>query len=305
MQTVRRPMMTEPGESLLIAGSAPALGTRFADWLRLSGLSDTEVLLTPLCSVPLPVDQGIRGPRRWAGVNPSLMWHPLMWLPDGVQRPILHKDPDGSVWQESNSIWALRVILELIGGNLFDPDSGTWLDVLSTVGLDIEHPLDLARVEAWLGGADDEALDSIDLSEHLYRIEDVPDWALLAAIEIEQPAIESALAQTANSLMSVVYQALDSVDNSERASLWRVLTNLTPVFLAPAQLDENFWAHLTSAEPSSDGFRDALGELAVIRERYWPSIEKLRRFPQDVIDFNSSATQDSEPEAPASSPESG
>ena len=61
--------------------------------------------------------------------------------------------------------------------NLYDPAKG-WVDVLYMHGIDIKTPAGLERVKAWQDGADDEVLDAIDLTPHLFARGRDPLWPL-------------------------------------------------------------------------------------------------------------------------------
>ncbi|MFC7879634.1 hypothetical protein [Isoptericola sp. NPDC057391] len=181
---------------------------------RSSDLEPGEhLLLSPLSAVPLPMPWTVpAGRRRWPALRPEAMWHPLLWLPRRLGTPRVLRDPAaGRTRGEAYDEWALRVVLELTesapvtveGGRwlllhdpahgrhvrpadpgddalvpLYDAHSGTWLDVLATVGLDVDDPADVARVRAWLDGEPDEALDRVDLDRHLRARGRDEAWAL-------------------------------------------------------------------------------------------------------------------------------
>lgn len=213
MEHRRRASDLEPGEHLLLPTSALGATARLRAWSSFSGLGDDALLLSPLCAVPLPMPWTVpAGRRRWPALRPEAMWHPLLWLPRRLAAPCVLRDPaDGAVRGEAYDEWALRVVLELTesapvtieGGRwlllhdpaherhvrpagpgddalvpLYDAHSGTWLDVLATVGLDVDDAADLARVRAWLDGAPDEALNRVDLDRHLRAPGRDESWAL-------------------------------------------------------------------------------------------------------------------------------
>ena len=213
MQFRRRSLLTEPDEHLLLPPSFLGANQRLESWCAYTGMSPDDVLHSPLVSVPLPLAATIPpGRRRWDGIRPEAMWHPLLWLPPRVTSGRqIRVEETGRTWREGPDEWAVRVALELsesapieVGGrkwvrmynfaganfvrpvtehdrylvDLYDPHTGTWLDVLSTVGLDTDDPADLARVERWLEGAPDPALDAIDLERLLLAGGRNPDWAL-------------------------------------------------------------------------------------------------------------------------------
>ncbi|MGO1409804.1 hypothetical protein [Microbacterium sp.] len=77
---VRRPFLTEPGEHLLVNYDPLAFVRRFEAFVEASGVPAERVLASPLLSIPLPVPSkgAAGGVARWAGANPSFLWHPLM-----------------------------------------------------------------------------------------------------------------------------------------------------------------------------------------------------------------------------------
>ncbi|WP_251153833.1 hypothetical protein [Cellulosimicrobium sp. Marseille-Q4280] len=111
-------------------------------------------------------------------------------------------DEDSGLWVETDDAWALRVALVLTESGLYHPgaavrdeqgnlvldsagmpildpgdeNAGTWLDVLAMVDLDPADVADAERIAAWLDGAFDPDLDTIDL-EPLLATSD-PSWAL-------------------------------------------------------------------------------------------------------------------------------
>ncbi|MBD8000172.1 hypothetical protein [Oerskovia gallyi] len=213
MEHRRRALDVGPGEHLLLPASALDTAGRLHLWRAFTGLYDGELLLSPLTASPLPMPWTVpAGHRRWPGLRPAAMWHPLLWLPARLRSPITLRDPmTGETWGETYDEWATRVALEMtesgpvsIDGErwvllhdphhgrhvraldpgdedlvpLYDPTTGTWLDVLSTVGLDVDDPADLARVERWLAGEPDEVLDAVDLDVFLQAAGRDPAWAL-------------------------------------------------------------------------------------------------------------------------------
>ncbi|MHA7135177.1 hypothetical protein [Oerskovia turbata] len=215
MEHRRRALDVGPGEHLLLPASSLDTTGRLHLWRAFTGLRDADLLLSPLAASPLPMPWTVpHGRRRWPGLRPAAMWHPLLWLPERLRAPAILRDPTGRDRGETYDEWAARVVLEMTeagpvviddtrwvllhdpaGGQhvrpagpeddrlvpLYDPIDGTWLDVLSTVGLDVEVDADLARVDRWLDGDDDEALDSLDL-DHFLRAEGRdPAWALRRA----------------------------------------------------------------------------------------------------------------------------
>ena len=182
--------MTEPGEPLEVASSTLRSAARYRTWAADTGIGAEWVTPQPLCCVPLPVYPAgwPAGRRRWPGLRPAMMWHPLLWLPERLATRYTLLDDAGGRSAEPDDVWALRVCLEVQASGLYDADTGSWLDVLSLAGLDGDDPDTATRVAAWLNGRPDPVLDGLDLTEHVDRPSD-PDWAVFAAIA-ELPALQ-------------------------------------------------------------------------------------------------------------------
>jgi hypothetical protein len=71
----------------------------------------------------------------------------------------------------------------MTASGLYDQTTGTWLDVLATVDIDVDQPRGQARVAAWLAGRPDSTLDGIDLT-HLTSSQDDPHWSSWAAVDL-------------------------------------------------------------------------------------------------------------------------
>lgn len=205
----RRQFLSEPGEHLLLPTDV-AVFLRTAQWFEACGL-DGHFVVSPLIAHPIPTqnlrvaDQ--RGPKRLR-VDPAMMWHPLMWL---SYRTLAPKTVPGTNRIETVDEYAIRLAVELseaaawrVGDKsflylhdhvneayvrpvtaadkhvqaLYDPASGTWLDVLSTVGLDVDSARDRTRVEKWLRGRPDPLLESIDVDVLTTIAGRHSDWAL-------------------------------------------------------------------------------------------------------------------------------
>ena len=185
MTTVARlAFLTSSDEPLEIAPDPIEAAIRFGAFLEATGIPAQWVLTSFLAAVPLPIypAQWPQGRKRWEGVRADMMWHPLMWLPDRVANRYPITDEDGQSVVEDDDTWAVRMCWELTASGMYDQDTGTWVDVLSTVGLSVDNPADLGRIEEWLDGADDPLLDSLDMTEHYQNSED-PDWAIHVAMD--------------------------------------------------------------------------------------------------------------------------
>ncbi|MFE6966802.1 hypothetical protein ACFVAJ_16960 [Agromyces sp. NPDC057679] len=153
MEIRRRTYFPTAGEALLLPSEAITSPERYALFAQHSLLPRELIKGSPLASTPVPArPDGLRWP---AETNPAMFWHPLLWLPESIARPEADEELD---------LWAVRVSMELNAAGVFDVATGTWLDVLSTVGLDSDDPAVQSRVTAWLQGGSDPDLDRVDLS---------------------------------------------------------------------------------------------------------------------------------------------
>ena len=242
MSVTRRAMLTEAGEVLLVSTSAMSVMVRDGDFSEQTGIAADAIMSNPLCAIPLPIYSRIpEGQRRWSGVRPEAMWHPLMWLPDRLafRYDISVEGDDSAPFLESDDLWAIRMALELSTSGLYDAESGEWVDILATINLNVENPADLSRVQAWLDGAPDEDLDAIDLSNYL----DLPDreWALSSAIALLPELQPASWALMANDLLAVLDDALDpdeSQDLDTIRAVSSVVLSLSSIILAETNTPE-------------------------------------------------------------------
>lgn len=205
----RRTLGMGAGQSLLLPDSALGTVARATQFLDFSGLPPQDVLTTPLMGMPVPMATRIpAGRRRWWGTRVEAMWHPLMWLPRRLATRAVVRDSRGRPAKESFHDWSARVALELEGAAvtvvagkpvvrlyeprkplrladtddshlqpIYDPATGTWLDVLAAVGIDIDSRDGKAQVAAWLDGYPHPALDGLDLDRFLVARGRNPHWA--------------------------------------------------------------------------------------------------------------------------------
>lgn len=294
MDIKRRRMLTEPGDTLLLSRSSMDTAFRFTEWQEATGLTPNRFTADPICSVPLPIyTQVAPGTRQFASVKTEAMWHPLFWLPPRLAgRYNLPSGPDGALEVESTTMWSIRVALELTASGLYSIEDG-WIDVLATVGIDVENEVDLARIEEWQAGGVDDLLDSIDLDLYL-KLETNPNWALQSAMALVEPATRAQWAILADSLMEMVAESydpdLDTPLQDVRGTL-AVVASLAGVQLQEVPTDdeepaEEFWARLeleardanysTVQQFLAGPATEALGWLALTRDTYWESVEDLQ-----------------------------
>lgn len=155
----RRPYQSEPGDSLLLPGNPIEAGFTYGHYQRATGVPHEDLVSSTLVAVPIPVRpvEGFGETPRWRGARAELMWHPLMWLPGEVTT---RAEFDGR--RETLDEFAVRVAIQLTDSNLYDPATGTWLDVLAIGGLNVDDPADVERVRLWLGGAPDSLLGGLE-----------------------------------------------------------------------------------------------------------------------------------------------
>ena len=151
----RRSYMTEPGEPLEVASSVLRSAVRHRVFATDTGIDPAWMRPNPLCCVPLLTypDAWPAGRRRWPRLRAAMLWHPLLWLPDRLATRYTLVDESDICSTEPDDIWCLRVCLELQAAGIYDPDTGTWLDVLSLAGLNCDDADTERRLDRWLPGA--------------------------------------------------------------------------------------------------------------------------------------------------------
>lgn len=295
MDIKRRQLLTRPGDTLLLSRSAVDVYLRHTEWAAATGLDNSRVTFSPLCSVPIPLYKTAEpGARQFPEVSPELMWHPLFWLPNRVAaRYNIPTGVDGVTVPESDAVRSIRIALELGQSGLYHPEEG-WLDILATVGLDVENDADLGRIEEWQQGAPDEILDSIDLDLYL-KLENDPYWALTSAVALLEPLTHAMWAVLADSLVDFIEDltaaGLENTPEYLRDGL-RLAAVLAGVQLSavPTDADEEtaeiFWSRIedearNAQYPSAEAFMagpvsEATAWLRLTRESYWETLDELR-----------------------------
>lgn len=295
MDIKRRQLLTEPGDTLLLAKSALDTVERFSDWQTLTGLLPNRFVFGELCSVPLPIYTPVpEGTRQFAQVNPEVMWHPLFWLPPTVAgRYQLPTGPNGENEPESNAVWSIRVALELTASGLYSETDG-WVDILDTVGIDVDNDVDLARIQEWQEGGVDDLLDSIDLGPYL-SLEDGPNWALQSAMALVEPATHAQWAILADSLMELLWEANSDTTSilPEYRSAIQLVCDLAEVQLVDIPTEghtaEQFWetisaeirdeGYLTKQDLSAGPVASAEEWLRMTRDTFWEAVTDLQTLP--------------------------
>ena len=302
----RRTFLTDAGEPLL-GSPSPVLSIMRLDlWQKATGLSFDDLIVTPLNSMPLPAyAASYDGPRRWSRVHPSVLWHPLFWLPDRMaSRYQLTDEEDGSTETESHRLWSVRIGLELTASGLYDQISGTWLDVLDIYGIDSDDPDDQERIRRWLAGGPDDILDSVDLAPIIDDTED-PDWAIeIAQADMEGIAI-IAWAMMSDAMLDFVadlevrHESGD-VDLEEALDVSAMITEMVQANTHDFPDDEDpsghseaeaqFWADLGAQlalaesvdEIMDEGVPVIIDRLEAIHQAFWPMANALAAREQEL-----------------------
>lgn len=304
MELVRRSFLTEAGESLLLARSAVGVAVKYGDFFQASGLTDVEIISDPIVSVPFPryaaTDTSNEFP--WSTVHPEMLWHPLFWLPTSVtERFVFDEDGEDGPIVESDEMWLVRIALMVMSSGLYDVETGGWLDMLSTAGLDADNDEDCDRVARWQDGAADAALDAIDLSDY-FTSEDrshALETSIMVVDEL-RPASWSILAADLHSLCAKA----DEMDRQEGNpahiySTIRIITGMCSSLLSDVPDDNGegslsgFWTEQENAIQSGQLTQEEIldGPLATtarkldrIVNRYADSREILHDYFTDAED---------------------
>ena len=132
--TTQIPFLALPGENPFLEDSPRRRVERLDTFETLTGLARERTLSAPPVRIPIPVR--LKTDPRWAGVTPAALRNPLFWLPDATA----YRRPD-----ESNTTWAIRVMLDIEESGLYDRDTGLWTDVIGGIITDSE-------IAAWQAG---------------------------------------------------------------------------------------------------------------------------------------------------------
>ncbi|WIB65638.1 hypothetical protein [Curtobacterium sp. MCBD17_040] len=189
--TNRRPYLSAPGDSLILPPSSFALNTMYESFVADARIEPDRLAYVPLVGSPLPIQDYARGPQGWdPEMNPAVFWHPLLWLPESIAAPRIFdtEDTDDGPEVESVEFWSLRVAWEAVWSGMYDAEDGTWIDVLDLYGLNIDDPSVQSRVQAWLGGAADPVLDTIDLTDYVSPTQDVTITTVADQLDTFRPA---------------------------------------------------------------------------------------------------------------------
>jgi hypothetical protein len=325
----RTSRLLAPGDSLLLCQTVSEPLGRLTALAEDSGMTPESFICNPLAGIPLPryrhadlVASGVSTgtvehpggvAKRWRGVDPSVLWLPIFWLPphlftrfritdqpaadaDQVQQPAI-------VHVEDDTLWTIRVCLELSTSGLYDPEDGTWVDVLSLVGLDSEDDLDQARLRDWLDGAEDDLLDDLDLTGFF---SDDRSLAMEAACDLRADLEIASYALLANDLAALADEDLDHtkpVTGAPALHLLASLAGLGAELLRSAPdaepgtsagtYFESIAAGVASGEIGADDaprYLTAVREMAFnIRDRCWPTLDALAAAEEDALGLSAAA----------------
>lgn len=293
----RRRFLSEPGDQPLMTADPVDYIEKFEAFIDATGIATERVVALPLARFPLPVsvktDAGTL--ERWSTIKPEMMWHPLFWLPAHTALRYQYKafDPDTGVYDEeleveSDEVWAIRVGLELVYSGMYDPITGTWLDVLAYHGIDADSPADQARIQRWQAGEPDPVLDGIDLS-YAFVKEDDPEWAFREAIEAGDVLVPAQWGLTAEGLISAIEDQIELNPSDENrrkviAVLGDVAVNALRTVPEDPDTEINASEYISaivdaSAYPDSDPLyltNHLVSLLKTIQEDFAPYVAALR-----------------------------
>lgn len=301
-QVKRRSFLAGPGTQPLLTTDPIEHIEGFDRFVESTGIDPSRLLGTPLVAFPIPVpfkdDAG--GTQRWQGIDPKMMWLPLFWLPPHLALRYRYRVIDEATGGtsddleiESDEIWAVRVMLELTRVGMYDAATGTWADILSFYGLDIDDPVDQARVELWLDGYPDDVLDAIDLTEHIVFPEN-PEWGLEAARQMVDTLVPAQWSLTASGLLLAAgqYLAFKGSSDKHRRDMLSVLGSVAVNALRTIPADESgipvhdlIEAIVAAAQSPENGSEqlvdDFLQFLAEVSEDFEPYVDAYMQVSND------------------------
>ena len=318
----RRPFLLEAGEALLVTSDPVRCLINHVSAAKAIGLGQDEFVTSRMSPMPIPVRAGrprsdVRR-RRLAGVEPASMWLPVLWLPKRltercrfhlIDGEVVVIDPNGyfsddtravaapidgvRVHTETSDAWVVRVALELEASGAYDMESGTWLDVLDTVAVNIDDGDDVARVQRWLDGEPD---DDLDWLENNYLDDgwqvprgEKPSWALCSALSMYLDLLDATWALGTNAMLNIVDDVIHGVsdggitDAKEARFIANMVCMLSGSLLRWYTNDEaQWWQEMSRTVESFRGtsndlvvgpLREIDGRLARVRRDCWPKME--------------------------------
>lgn len=172
----------EPGA--LTASPEPGQAAVDRDTLAdLTGLHPNRIATSSLCGLAIPTDHAGGREQHWRNINPEALWLPFLWFGPWAD-PATIVGPNGQDRAETIDEWLMRlaVLAEHLG--VFDPATGAFLDQLAAVGIDVDEPADIARIEAWQRGEPDPILDTLAFTDADLDGTDADGMANLAQLHV-------------------------------------------------------------------------------------------------------------------------
>lgn len=263
MQEKRRGYLSEPGEPLLGIRSGIDLAARFDQFLKDTRIPAEGVVAGVGAAIPLPIynDALIDSERRWRQVPEAMLWHPMFWLPPRLAGR--YELADGSL--EPDDVWAARVAIESTLAGLYDPESGTWVDVFALVGIDLESLEGSERIKRWCEGGTDPDIESIDLSPFFDH--EAEEAGLQTALALRSATASYSIVEIATELLTFIDDAVAPHSNyglTETLGTARIIIDSAVSMLEhPGDSPE----HLESSRIAWRALRSAMSGEAVDRER--------------------------------------
>lgn len=204
MQTNRVRYFLDEGEALTLPRRTVEQLLRPRIARDILGLEPHDIIAADSVAIPLPRYEDGKPLRGRPGVRPSALRYPFMWLPAAQRdRYDIAVSKDETV-PESDEVWAFRICLEMWISGAYNVETGGWIDILSLWDLDPEDPDTAERIERWWAGADDEVLDSIDLTDMFAPADEGdPDWAIISATTISPLFVNATMALSAADIIAL------------------------------------------------------------------------------------------------------
>lgn len=263
---------TKPGIDLLLPIDLVSLYGDAASFAASTNLRPgIDFMISNMIATPLPIyPSAFPSPRkRWEEMNPALMWHPLFWLPQSLSGRMTFQFEDDSSRLESVEEYAIRLAIELSDSEIYDQETGTWIDVLALAGLDAEATQVLARLTAWCGGADDGDLDAIDVSGFLAESSGTQGLVLYPA--------------AASAAVGLQTQFLSAWLHHNGAGGLPIALSIASAFFSDVKDDEGrdvgvFWNNAAQAAPTEDLAISVADELASVAAAHADSVAEWERW---------------------------
>ena len=291
-EIVLRESVTTPGDILLTPLPPHDAALRLGRFLAASGLDSGDVLTSPTCCTPVPryPAEWPAGRRRWTGVRPEAMWHPLLWLPTRLAQRV-PLDIGGVHRFENDEEWIARVAVELAAAGFYHEETGCWADVLALSGLDVTNTPHLDRIGLWLAGGIDDDLDQIDLSGYLDPADPDtdPQWAVHEvhdALDLLHPV---GWVVTSHTLLRDVDDMLDAADQMTDEQLldgYRTVGLMAADSLRYLDGESAWWfSQLDAIEPESlraFGLPAARDRLAAVIDEHTADMAEALAYAEQV-----------------------